>query len=1213
MYELVTTRHNLMAKSIELHLDLQSRAIVFQHAIAAQLQQCAANHRNFLWDRCQLKTLSTGKVSSIFGKQFSFQDNFIRQVRMPAPPFLLADRIIKINAEPLVLGKGEIITETDVRANSWYLDNDTIPYAIAIEAGQADLLLSSWMGVDQYNQDKAVYRLLNFTMRYYGGLAKIGDTLQFHIRILDHIQHGSYRFFGFEYDAYIDNELRMSMRNGQAGFFTEEALARSSGLMLTEKQMQADLNLPFELPKKHTHKTYFDRNALQACFEKNFTHCFGDHFRLLHAQRQPPNIMGGRFLVFEEISELNFTGGPWSRGYLKAKQLIKPNDWFFEGHFHNDPTMPGTFMVQLSVQLIRFYMIAAGLTHGHDGWRFEPLDGFESPMLCRAPVMPSSKEVIYELFIEGIQCKPTPIIYTQVLMTVDGVKSVHCKIPMQLKPCFMADRNSPLLRQIKNSKPPVKNHFVFDDYSLLIACVNGKPQTMFGDIYKDVPDYYQAPHLPNFPYHFVSRILDIDVEPGIGKAGGHVVAEFDIPIDSWFFLDNGNHTMPFGVLLESALQPAGWLSSYCGFGYRKGEALKFRNLGGKGRLHHEIRPKKNNVMHVKAKFTDVSPLNDMVLMNFDIQCYQDDICYYELSSTFGSFPEKAFEKQAGIAATEEEQHFFDADQNMTQIIHDWPEKKFIAKKPLLMIDEVTGFWDNKTQAAIRCVKHIDINEWFFKVHFYQDPVQPGSLGLQGCMQTLQAYALLKGYHKKFHHPRFRSILLNEEHQWQYRGQVTPNNELITIIAIIDKEEIQHDKVAVTANFSFWLDGQKVYQAHFGTELVEEKFSEYRVLDFVDEHNHVSDTFSLAKYPLFADCCYNHADALIPLSFMLDRMSIAALTQKPLAQVTQVEDLHLRGLVVPSATKINSTVKALGRDQFTVALLQAQQRIAVGNITLADHYPESPNIELPKQSDYPHYIEQPYAELFYGKGLQLLDRLYYAKRASFAMINSYQPWLPISTVHPFLLEALLQLIPLNNMNLWLDTIAEKIIAFPHTIKTLQFYSEPPTLQQTLATARLIDSNWDKLLQKGYVTVEINAFSQQQLWVSLRVILRLYAIPQTMQCTTLERKQFCCDNVFNEKLSVATVTWPNAELTFKALLAAQPVLGDLKKIYNVAGDLKQQTKLIATKDLFAQHYRIHPSLVTVLSENQVMIPVGNGVTQSYGYTMTSQGITVNAKSI
>ncbi len=53
-----------------------------------------------------------------------------------------------------------------------------------IEAGQADLMLISWLGVDALNRGERVYRLLGCELTYHGDLPRANDTLHFDI-VLD--------------------------------------------------------------------------------------------------------------------------------------------------------------------------------------------------------------------------------------------------------------------------------------------------------------------------------------------------------------------------------------------------------------------------------------------------------------------------------------------------------------------------------------------------------------------------------------------------------------------------------------------------------------------------------------------------------------------------------------------------------------------------------------------------------------------------------------------------------------------------------------------------------------------------------------------------------------------------------------------------------------------------------------------------------------------
>jgi hypothetical protein len=95
-----------------------------------------------------------------------------------------------------------------------------MPTGVMIEAGQADLLLASWMGADFLNRGERVYRLLGCELTYHGALPQIGDTLCFDIHIDQHARQGDIRLFFFHYDCRVDGAVRLSVRNGLAGFFT---------------------------------------------------------------------------------------------------------------------------------------------------------------------------------------------------------------------------------------------------------------------------------------------------------------------------------------------------------------------------------------------------------------------------------------------------------------------------------------------------------------------------------------------------------------------------------------------------------------------------------------------------------------------------------------------------------------------------------------------------------------------------------------------------------------------------------------------------------------------------------------------------------------------------------------------------------------------------------------------------------------------------------
>jgi hypothetical protein len=64
-------------------------------------------------------------------------------------------------------------------------------------------------------------------------------TLRYEIQIYQHAEHDGVRIFFFRTTATLGDDLRMTVRQGQAGFFTDDQLAHR-GLPWDATQMAAD-------------------------------------------------------------------------------------------------------------------------------------------------------------------------------------------------------------------------------------------------------------------------------------------------------------------------------------------------------------------------------------------------------------------------------------------------------------------------------------------------------------------------------------------------------------------------------------------------------------------------------------------------------------------------------------------------------------------------------------------------------------------------------------------------------------------------------------------------------------------------------------------------------------------------------------------------------------------------------------------------------------
>ncbi|MFE4495477.1 beta-ketoacyl synthase N-terminal-like domain-containing protein [Streptomyces niveus] len=799
------------------------------------------------FDRAQLEYLASGKISTLFGPRFAEQDAYPVQTRMPGPPMLFADRVTGIDAVPAALvapgpvrTDGRIWTETDVRADSWYLDaTGRMPAGLLIEAGQADLLLLSWLGVDLINRGERAYRLLGCEVTYHGRPPEAGDVLRYEIYIDGHAEHEDVRLAFFHYDCYVDGELRLSIREGQAGFFTPGELAGSGGVRWDPTERPPGDGLPLDPPAVRCGRTRFDADRVRSLTQGRPADCFGPGWEATAAHVRSPRLDDGRLRLIDEVTAFDPAGGPWGRGYLRAETALSPDDWFFEGHFKNDPCMPGTLMLQGGLQAMAFYLTAMGFTVNRDGWRFEPVGDHPCKAMCRGQATPDNQRVVYEVFVRGVSAGPEPTLYADVLGSVDGARAFLGRdVALRLVPDWPLShwRHSgppavqgsgtpvplPLLGGLAGHEEERPVATAADGlpfgYASLLACAWGRPSEAFGTAYEPFDSARKVARLPGPPYHFMSRIVSVDGPQGGMREGSGVVAEYEVPASAWYFEQSGGRTMPFAVLMEIALQPCGWLASYAGSALTSDTDLLFRNLDGAGTVTGEVTPATGTV-RTRAELTRVSRSGDMIIESFDVRCTADGVPVFELSTVFGYFPPSAFADQQGLTASPEDRARLDEPCDRVTDLTTRPAR-YCAGEPrlpgpmLLMLDRITGYWPDGGGAGLgrlRSEKDVVPDEWFFRAHFFQDPVQPGSLGVEAMCQLLQYHLLERGAATGVPHPRFEPVLPGHETTWTYRGQITPSTRLIRVTMDITESGRDDRGPYALADATLWGDDTCIYR------------------------------------------------------------------------------------------------------------------------------------------------------------------------------------------------------------------------------------------------------------------------------------------------------------------------------------------------------------------------------------------------------------------
>ncbi|MBI3288068.1 MAG: type I polyketide synthase, partial [Elusimicrobia bacterium] len=307
----------------------------------------------------------------------------------------------------------------------------------------------------------------------------------------------------------------------------------------------------------------------------------------------------------------------------------------------------------------------------------------------------------------------------------------------------------------------------------ILAYSNGKPSEAFGDRYKPFDAQRILARLPGPPYQFLDRIVEVRGEPWALKAGAAATAEYDVPCDAWYFAENNQPTMPFAVLLEVALQPCGWLAAYCGSALTSPVDLSFRNLGGEAVQSLEVTPDAGTLI-TSVVLTKVSSSGGMIIQNFDITMSDGrGRPVYKGTTEFGFFTKQSLSQQLGLRGAKP---FIPGDRPARRLSLSGGAPALPGPK-LLLLDSVDQYEGAGPQGLCTLIGRRAVNprEWFFDAHFYQDPVCPGSLGLESFIELMKCHA-----RERWPGPGRFSSVLGRPHRWLYRGQYTPENKAVEV-------------------------------------------------------------------------------------------------------------------------------------------------------------------------------------------------------------------------------------------------------------------------------------------------------------------------------------------------------------------------------------------------------------------------------------------------
>ena len=848
---------------------------------------------NVIYDQADLVEFAEGDIGKVFGAQYNIIDGYSRRVRLPTTDYLLVTRVTELDAKVNEYKKSYMCTEYDIPVDAPFLIDGQIPWSVAVESGQCDLMLISYIGIDFQAKGERVYRLLDCELTFLEEMAFGGETLRYEIHIDSYARNGEQLLFFFHYDCYVGDKKVLIMRNGCAGFFTDEELSDGKGVILNDKDKAEHANAVKSsfTPLLQHNRGQYDYNDMMKLVNGDVAGCFGPQYD--QGGRNPSlKFSSEKFLMIERITKIDATGGHWGLGLLEGQKDLDPEHWYFPCHFKGDQVMAGSLMSEGCGQMAMFFMLSLGMHTNVNNARFQPLPGESQTVRCRGQVLPQHNTLTYRMEVTAMGMEPYPYMKANIEIILDGkavvdfknlsvmiteqddnspypvtlpdnvvLKTLTTPVTPSLVPATSSSCNAdldergvepfkfperPLMRvQSDLSAPKTKGVTPIQHFEAPVVAghhrvpnqapftpwhmfefATGNISNCFGPDF-DVYEGRIPPRTPCGDLQVVTQVVEVQGERLDLKNPSSCVAEYYVPEDAWYFTKNSHENwMPYSLIMEIALQPNGFISGYMGTTLKYPEKdLFFRNLDGSGTLLKQIDLRGKTIVN-KSVLVSTAIAGGAIIQSFTFDMSVDGELFYTGKAVFGYFSAESLTNQLGIDNGKTTNAWFVDNNtpaanidvfdltNQSLALYKAPADKphyKLAGGQMNFIDTVSVV-EGGGKAGVAYVygeRTIDADDWFFRYHFHQDPVMPGSLGVEAIIELMQTYALKNDLGGKFANPRFIAPMTQVD--WKYRGQITPLNKQMSLDVHITEIINEAGEVRLVGDANLSKDGLRIYE------------------------------------------------------------------------------------------------------------------------------------------------------------------------------------------------------------------------------------------------------------------------------------------------------------------------------------------------------------------------------------------------------------------
>lgn len=381
-----------------------------------------------------------------------------------------------------------------------------------------------------------------------------------------------------------------------------------------------------------------------------------------------------------------------------------------------------------------------------------------------------------------------------------------------------------LLRQFGDAAPAAPNSAprgpVLFDRAQLEEFASGSVERCFGSDYA-VFRGRRVPRIPNGSLLLMDRILKINGTPRRPDLLGEIWTEYAVPAEAWFYQDQDPRVTPYAVLMEMALQPCGFLSAYLGTMLLAPDSdLYFRNLDGSARILRAV-DLRGQVVSGWAEMTGHTLNEDTVIQKFKFRLAANGVPFFEGQSVFGFFPGDTMARQVGLDGGKDslpaylQPDFLPASgrlYSLTDAALAGPTGLKPSGGRLALLDEVFVNPTGGTEGLGYCFASREIHpeDWYFANHFCEDPVMPGSLGVEAILETMRLYAIAGGLGAQYPSARF-GLVDGLDFAWKYRGQILSTASKMLLEVQMRRVEDLGNELRLLGDASLWADRVRIYE------------------------------------------------------------------------------------------------------------------------------------------------------------------------------------------------------------------------------------------------------------------------------------------------------------------------------------------------------------------------------------------------------------------